>query len=174
MNDPKQIDFYLRNKRKFVALSIVSGVLLAVFFMVAVVFYILNQNQRLSYTSVKVDVVSVHSRTPLSKTDSDKVVVTYNGQTYEVNHLRTDEVAKYQSHMIMNTPADAYLANGKLYSNVDGVRSGTVIGTVYFVFLFGTMGLIFTTAVLIGCVVEAKKREKGIYPKKYVDKHGPF
>ena len=36
------------------------------------------------------------------------------------------------------------------------------------------MGLIMTTAVLIGCVVEAKKREKGIYPAKYFDKHGPF
>ncbi|MBO4747494.1 MAG: hypothetical protein J5607_05505, partial [Clostridiales bacterium] len=57
LNDPKQIDFYMRNKKKFVALSIVSGVLLAVFFMMAVVFYILSQNQRLSYTTVKVDVV---------------------------------------------------------------------------------------------------------------------
>jgi len=35
-----------------------------------------------------------------------------------------------------------------------------VIGTIYFVFLFGALILIFTTAILVGCVVEAKKREK--------------
>ena len=139
-----------------------------------VVFYVLSRNQHVSYDIVQVEVITVHTKNPLSKTDRDKVVVEYNGRTYEVKNLRTNEVLKYQSHYLSKTSADAYFSNGKLYANVDGVRSNTVTGTVYFVFLFGTMGLIFSTAILIACNVEVKKREKGIYPAKYVDKHGPF
>ena len=36
----------------------------------------------------------------------------------------------------------------------------------YFVFLSATLALIMSTGVLIGWVVEAKKREKGIYPRR--------
>ena len=139
-----------------------------------VVFYVLSRNQHLSYKEVQVNVISVHNKNPLLKTDKDEVVVEYNGKRYKVNNLRTNEVLQYQTHLISQKPADAYLANGKLFANVDGIRSNTVIGTIYFIFLFGTLFLIFSTAVLIGCVVEAKKREKGIYPAKYLDKHGPF
>ena len=174
MSTPEAKDFYISNKKRFKTLSIVSCIMLAVFLLMTVVFFFISRNQHLSYTTVQVDVVSVHTKNPLSKTDRDKVVVDYNGRTYEVKNLRTNEVLKYQSHYLSQTSADAYFSNGKLYANVEGVRSNTVVGNVYFVFLFGTMGLIFTTAVLIGCVVEAKKREKGVYPAKYMDKHGPF
>lgn len=153
-------DFYIRNKNKFKKLSIISGVLLGVFFVMAVAFYVLNNNEHLSYEVVEVNVISAHSANPLSKTDSDRVVVEYNGKNYEVENLRTNETLKYHTYLTTKKTANAYFSNGKIYANIEGIRSTTVIGTIYFVFLFGTLILIFTTAVLVGCVVEAKKREK--------------
>ena len=153
-------DFYIRNKNIFKKLSIISGVLLVVFFVMAVAFYVLSNNQHLSYEVVEVNVISAHSANPLSKTDSDRVVVEYNGKNYEVENLRTNETLKYHTYLSSKKPAKAYFSNGKIYANIEGIRSTTVIGTIYFVFLFGTLILIFTTAILVGCVVEAKKREK--------------
>ena len=167
-------DFYINNKNKFKKLSIVSVILLAVFFLMTVAFYVLSHNQHLSYKVVRVNVISVDIKNPLNKIDKDKVVVEYNGKSYEVENLMTNETLKYHTYLSSQKPADAYLANGRIFANVDGIRSTSMIGMIYFVFLFGTLILIFTTAILIGCVVEAKKREKGIYPVKYVDKHGPF
>lgn len=153
-------DFYIRNKNKFKKLSIISGVLLVVFFVMAVAFYVLSNNQHLSYEVVEVNVISAHSANPLSKTDSDRVVVEYNGKNYEVENLRTNETLKYHTYLTTKKPANTYFSNGKIYANIEGIRTTTVIGTIYFVFLFGTLILIFTTAILVGCVVEAKKREK--------------
>ena len=153
-------DFYIRNKNIFKKLSIISGVLLVVFFVMAVAFYVLSDNQHLSYKVVQVNVISVHSANPLSKTDRDRVVVEYNGNNYEVENLRTNETLKYHTYLSTKNPANAYFSKGKIYANIEGIRTTTVIGTIYFVFLFGTLILIFTTAVLVGCVVEAKKREK--------------
>ena len=153
-------DFYIRNKNIFKKLSIISGVLLVVFFVMAVAFYVLSDNQHLSYKVVQVNVISVHSANPLSKIDRDRVVVEYNGNNYEVENLRTNETLKYHTYLSTKNPANAYFSKGKIYANIEGIRTTTVIGTIYFVFLFGTLILIFTTAVLVGCVVEAKKREK--------------
>ncbi len=160
MDNFESKDFYIRNKNIFKKLSIISGVLLGVFFVMAVVFYVLNNNEHLSYEVVEVNVISAHSANPLSKTDSDRVVVEYNGKNYEVENLRTNETLKYHTYISSKNPAKAYFSNGKIYANIEGIRTTTVIGTIYFVFLFGTLILIFTTAVLVGCVVEAKKREK--------------
>lgn len=88
------------------------------------------------------------------------MVVEYNGKNYEVENLRTNETLKYHTYLSTKKPANAYFSNGKIYANIEGIRTTTVIGTIYFVFLFGTLILIFTTAVLVGCVVEAKKRGK--------------
>ncbi|MBE5922904.1 MAG: hypothetical protein E7271_00360 [Lachnospiraceae bacterium] len=163
MKNPEIKDFYINNKKKFKKLSIVSGILLAVFLLMAVVFYVLSYNQHLSYKVVQVNVISVDIANPLSKIDKDKVVVEYNGKNYEVENLMTNETLKYHTYLNSQKPADAYFANGRIFANVDGIRTTTVIGMIYFVFLFGTLILIFTTAILIGCVVEANKREKGIY-----------
>lgn len=164
MENPKIKDFYIDNKKKFKKFSIVSAILLAVFFLMTVVFYVLSHNQILSYKVVQVNVISVDIENPLNKIDKDKVVVEYNGKNYEVENLMTNETLKYHTYLSSQKPADAYFANGRIFANIDGIRSTSMIGIIYFVFLFGTLILIFTTAVLIGCVVEAKKREKGIYP----------
>jgi len=37
----------------------------------------------------------------------------------------------------------AYLAHGKLYANVEGVKTSTPIATVYFIFLFGSFAMLF-------------------------------
>lgn len=155
-------DFYINNKKKFKKLSIVSVVLLAVFFLMTVAFYVLSHNQHLSYKVVQVNVISVDIKNPLNKIDKDKVVVEYNGKSYEVENLMTNETLKYHTYLSSQKPACAYFANGRIFANVDGIRSTSMIGMIYFVFLFGTLILIFTTAILIGCIVEAKKREKGI------------
>ena len=54
----------------------------------------------------------------------------------------------------------------KIDKNDHYIRHNTLTGKLYFAFLFATFALIMSTGVLIGCVVEAKKREKGIYPRR--------
>ena len=49
--------------------------------------------------------------------------------------------------------------------NDNYIWHNTLTGKLYFVFLFATLALIMSTGVLIGYVVEAKKREKGVYPR---------
>lgn len=156
-------DFYIRNKKRFIKLRTVSCILLAVFLILTVVFWFLLNSVRPVYMPVTVTV----ERTYEVK-NFKHVFVNYNDEEYELINVTDLEYIKY-SHACKNgdTVEVLFGADGELYSNVDGVRTNTPTGKLYFTFLGFTLALIFSSAVLIGCVVEAKKREKGIYPKNY-------
>lgn len=60
---------------------------------------------------------------------------TYNGEEYKIGNVIEDY--KFQE----GRKADVLLYNGKLYANVEGITSTSPLATVYFVFLFGTVGV---------------------------------
>ena len=146
MENPKTKDFYIDNKKKFKKFSIVSAILLAVFFLMTVVFYVLSHNQLLSYKVVQVNVISVDIENPLNKIDKDKVVVEYNGKNYEVENLMTNETLKYHTYLSSQKPADAYFANGRIFANIDGIRSTSMIGIMQKFLIFFIQSFLYFTA----------------------------
>jgi len=54
----------------------------------------------------------------------------------------------------------AYLSNGKLYANEEGVKTSTPIATIYFVFLFGSFGMLMFAATQTSKISQKMKEEK--------------
>ena len=149
-------DHFIRNKKTYIILSIISGVLLAVFLTITIVFWF------------KLDAIRPHSRTVSARVESvydakfgNDVYVIYENKRYELINVTDSEFYKYETSVKQRFPVEVLLGDdGKLYSNINGIKNNTVTGKLYFTFLGCTFVLIFSTPTLIGCVVEAKKREK--------------
>lgn len=156
-NDP-----YIRNKKTYKTLSIVSFILLGVFLLTTVVLWIAVRNQHVASEKVSVSIYGVHDGTK-----HDHVYITYNGSVYEIEDVNSGKIGSYKTAYIMGNKIDVYRsADGKFFSEMSSVKFHTPLGTVYYVFLIGTVVFALASLLLVSCVVEAKKREKGIYPKK--------
>lgn len=155
-------DPYIRNKKKYIKLSIVSGILLFVFLSLAVITNIRLNNIHPDYRVVSVTVKSVYN----ARIGND-VYVIYQNKEYKLKGVTDSELPKLKTYCELNRPVEVYLADdGNLYSNTRNIANSTFTGKLYFTFLFATIFLIFSTSIFIACVVEAKKREKGIYPRR--------
>ena len=153
-------DHFIRNKKKYIKLSIVSGILLVVFLSLTVVFWFKVNATRTHYQKVTVNVESVYD----AEIGND-VTVTYENKSYEFINVTDSEFYIYETSEKLGRSVEVLLGDdGKMYSNTDGIKTHTITGKIYFAFLACTFILVFATPTLIGCVVEAKKREKGIYP----------
>ncbi|MDE6285073.1 MAG: penicillin-binding protein [Bacilli bacterium] len=95
---------------------------------------------------VEVEVVSSTSK----KVKDRKTGNTYT--TYEIkvdyNDTITDLHNAHNSYSyVEGRKVKAYLSNGKLYANEEGVKTSTPIATVYFGFLIGSFVLFFVTLI---------------------------
>lgn len=93
------------------------------------------------YTVVKARVVSSEEKTKRVKsggTSSNittyEVIVRYDGQEYELKNAHN--AYSYRT----GAETEAYLYNGKLYANIEGVKSATPAGKAYFAALIGAFG----------------------------------
>ena len=155
-NDP-----YIRHKKTFIKLSIISGILLAVFLTLTIITGIKLNAIRPNSRTVSVKVVSVYDAKY-----GNEVTVIYENKRYDLINVTDAEFYKYETSEKLRKPVEVFLGDdGRLYSNTNGIKNNTITGKLYFAFLACTLVLIFSTPVLIGCIVEAKKREKGIYPR---------
>ncbi len=88
------------------------------------------------YEEIKVLVISANSKTVTSKKRGNikiyEVKVNYNGSEYELKNVHS--LVNYSQGRIVN----AYLHDGNIYANIEGIKSTSPIAIVYFVFLFGT------------------------------------
>lgn len=75
----------------------------------------------------------------------------YDGVIYDLQNAHDT----YSYTAGRTTPA--YLAGGKLYANIEGVKNGSPVGILYFVFLFGAMGM---GGVTLGMYSLESKRRK--------------
>ena len=92
-----------------------------------------------SYTEVQATDVSsrtVQRRVNGSTMTTYDVVVSYMGKEYDLKNAHN--AYSYRQGQSVT----AYLANGKLYANVEGITSTTPVAMLYFAFLFGTFGLL--------------------------------
>ncbi len=84
-----------------------------------------------------------------TRTNKYEIEVMYDGQRQEL--INAHNAYSYRE----GATVKAYLANGKLYANPEGVKTSTPLAKVYFGFLFGTVAL-FTAA----CMSLSKKKKK--------------
>lgn len=147
-------------RKKIKRNSILLWVALGVCIVLAVVFFNLMNNANPEYEEVKVVVLSSKTteyvnRKTGSRTPKYEVEVSYKGKTYDLKN----------AHNTYSYPegkeVKAYLSNGKLYANVEGVKTGTSIATIYYVFLLSSLGLL-----ILAPSYTAKLKQ---YPKEEIE-----
>lgn len=94
------------------------------------------------FEEVKATVISseteqIVNRKTGSRTTIYKVKVRYEGEEYDLKNAHGTSM--YPEGKVVT----AYLANGKLYANEEGVKTSTPLATVYFIFLFGSFAMLF-------------------------------
>lgn len=90
-----------------------------------------------------------------TRTNKYEIEVMYDGERQEL--INAHDSYSYRE----GATVKAYLANGKLYANPEGVKTSTPLAKVYFGFLFGTFAL-FVAA----CMSLSKKKAKAGAAKK--------
>lgn len=115
-------------------------------------------NSNPEFEEVKVTVVSAETTQVVNKNTGSRttfydVKVRYNGEVYDLGNAHS--VYEYPEGKTVK----AYLSNGKLYADEAGVKTSTPVATIYFVFLFGTFGLLFFAAMQTSKLSQKNKEE---------------
>ena len=114
-------------------------------FILTIVFWFLMNDAKVEYKEVTVVVTSNSSREVVnqntgSRTTFYEVKVKYDGKEYELQNVHSlVGYAKGRS-------VKALLSNGKLYANIEGIKSTTPVAIIYFVFLFSTFGMLILSS----------------------------
>ena len=162
-NIPNMNDHFIRYKKRYFKLSIISAILFVIFLPITVVYWF-----KVDAIQPHYQIVSVYVERVFDSKIGNEVKVTYENEIYDLINVNDSELYIYRTSKKLGKPVEVLLGDdGKLYSNEDGIRTNNVTGYLYFTFLGFTLLFLCATPVLIGCVVEANKREKGIYPKGY-------
>ena len=129
---------------------IVCGIITVLFIIATVILRKPMDNAKLDYSEVKVQVVSSETKEKVVKTrysrtnlTEHEVVVRYNGEKYDLHNAHNSYSYREGSTVT------AYLSNGKLYANVEGVRNASPMGIAYFVALLGSFGMFIITMVVL-------------------------
>lgn len=126
------------------------------------------EDKQIDYKEVKVTVISAEVIRHYGKYQSDKykVIVEYEGNRYELINVQSGEIIKYQE-LANLTPENqddnmyfdntVYWYNGKLYSNVAGIKTD---GAEFVWRIVGFAGVqVFATLHLM-CVVDICRKKK--------------
>lgn len=116
-------------------------------------------NADVEYQEVKVTVISAEKKETtikVGKTSSDmttyEIVVSYMGENYDLKNAH--DTYSYRQ----GSTVTAYLSNGKMYANVEGVQNSTPVATAYFAALIGSFVMFLITMCLWANVAQQKKR----------------
>lgn len=122
-----------------------------------VVFWFLMNKAEVNYEEVTAVVTSTSTKQVVnkktgSKTNFYEVKVKYEGKEYELQNVHG------LSGYYEGKSVKALLSNEKLYANVEGIKSTSPVAIVYFVFLFGTFGMLILSSMYTS-KVKLKKKE---------------
>lgn len=117
------------------------------------------ENTDVEYTEVKVQVVSSEKKETTIKVGNSSsdittydIVVSYMGENYDLKNAH-DSYSYRQGSTVT-----AYLSNGKMYANVEGVQNSTPAATAYFAALIGSFVMFFVTICLWANAAQQKRR----------------
>lgn len=136
------------------------GIILWIAFVVCVIatvglwFAVNNSNPE--FEEVKAIVTSSETKQVVNKktgsrTNFYEVKVRYDGKEYDLKN-------PHNTYMYPEgKTVTAYLANGNLYANEEGVKTSTPVAIVYYVCLFGSFGLLMAAAMVSSKNAQNKK-----------------
>lgn len=115
-------------------------------------------NAALDYTEVSVRVVSSGTDTTTFRSGNTRstmttyeVIVSYMGEEYELKNAHNSYSYRKGSTVT------AYLSGGKLYANVEGVRTSTPVAYAYFAALIGSFVMLLVTLCLWANAAQQKR-----------------
>ncbi len=137
----------------------ICGIIMVICIVAAVLLRGPMDNADIDYTEVKVQVVSSETKETDIKVGNSRstmttydIVVSYQGQNYDLKNAH--DSYSYRK----GATVTAYLSNGKMYANVEGVQTSTPVATAYFVALIGSFVMFFITICLWANAVQQKRR----------------
>ena len=133
----------------------IMWLLTVVCFILTIIFWFLMNKAEIHYEEVTAVVTNTSSREVVNKKTGSRttfyeVKVKYEGKEYELKNVHG------LSGYYKGKSVKALLSNGKLYANVEGIRSTTPVAIVYFIFLFGTFGMLILSSTYMS---KARKKE---------------
>ena len=113
-------------------------------------------NAEIKYEEVTAVVTDTSSKAVINKKTGSRttfyeVKVNYDGKEYKLQNVHG--LSGYFEGKIVK----ALLSNGKLYANVEGIKSTSPVAIVYFIFLFGTFGMLMLSATYMSKVKQKKQ-----------------
>lgn len=129
-------------------------IITAICLILTIVFWFLMNKTEVKYEEVTAIVTSTSTKEVVNKKTQNRttfyeVKVKYDGEEYELQNVHG------LSGYYKGKSVTALLSNNKLYANVEGIKSTSPIAIVYFVFLFGTFGMLMLSATYMS---KAKKQ----------------
>ncbi len=129
-------------------------IITAICLILTIVFWFLMNQTEVKYEEVTAIVTNTSTKEVVNKNTKNRttfyeVKVEYNGKEYELQNVHG------LSGYYEGKSVTALLANDKLYANVEGIKSTSPVAIVYFVFLFGTFGMLMLSATYMS---KAKKQ----------------
>jgi len=120
-----------------------------------IVFWFWMNKVEVKYEEVTAVVTTTSSREVVNKNTHNRttfyeVKVKYENKEYELKNVHG--LAGYNK----GTKVKALLANGKLYANIEGIKSTSPVAIIYFVFLFSTFGMVMASATYMSKVKNKK------------------
>ena len=140
-------------KNKVVIMWVITGICL----IMTIVFWFLMNKVEVKYEEVTAMVTDTSTKEVVNKKTQNRtkfyeVKVEYKGQEYDLKNVHS-LTGYYKGKTVK-----ALLSNDKLYANVEGIKSTSPVAIVYFVFLFGTFGMLMASATYMS-KVKTKKQE---------------
>ncbi len=128
-----------------------------IFLILTIAFWFLMNQTEVQYEEVTAIVTSTSTKEIVNKNTKNRttfyeVKVEYNGKEYELQNVHG------LSGYYKGKSVKALLSNEKLYANVEGIKSTSPVAIVYFIFLFGTFGMLMASATYTS-KVKSKKQE---------------
>ena len=139
-------------------LVILSWCALVLCIVLAIIFWNLMNNSNPEFEEVTVMVTEskteqIVNRKTGSRTTIYKVKVRFEGKEQELRN-------PHNTYMYPEgKEVTAYLANGKLYANKEGVKTSTPVATIYYVFLFASFGMLFVAPMCTSKYAREKKEQ---------------
>ena len=139
--------------------TLILGLVTLVCLAVTVALWFAVRDSRPDYEEVRATVISAESEKQYLGNGNTltkyHIVCRYDGKLYELQNAH--DTWSYPE----GRPVTAFLSGDKLYANIEGVKNGSPVGIAYFVFLFGTMGLLGITLYVFSLESKRKKALRG-------------
>ncbi len=133
-------------------------ILTVICLILTIVFWFLMNKTEVNYEEVTATVINTSTKEVVNKKTKNRttfyeVKVEYNGKEYELQNVHG------LSGYYEGKSVKALLANDRLYANVEGIKSTSPVAIVYFVFLFGTFGMLMLSSMYMSKMKTNKQEQ---------------